>query len=48
MAAKILTGESKIAEMPIEYDEKVQKKYNKTICDDLGIQVPDGYEAIAQ
>ena len=48
MAAKILTGESKIAEMPIEYDENVKKKYNKTICEDLGIQVPDGYEAIEQ
>ena len=45
MAAKILTGESDISTMPIEYTD-VTKKYNKTICDDLGLTVPDGYEAI--
>ena len=31
MAAKILTGESDISTMPIEYTD-VTKKYNKTIC----------------
>ena len=45
MAVKILTGESDISTMPIEYTD-VTKKYNKTICDDLGLTVPDGYEAI--
>lgn len=45
MAAKILRGEADISTMPIEYTD-VTKKYNKTICDDLGITVPDGYEAI--
>lgn len=45
MAAKILTGEADISTMPIEYTD-VTKKYNKTICEDLGIDVPDGYEAI--
>ena len=45
MAAKILTGEADISEMPIEYTT-VTKKYNKTICDDLGLTVPEGYEAI--
>ena len=45
MAAKILTGEEDIATMPIEYTN-VTKKYNKTICDDLGLTVPEGYEAI--
>ena len=45
MAAKILTGESDISTMPIEYTD-VTKKYNKTICDDLGLTVPEGYEAI--
>ena len=24
----------------------VTKKYNKAICDDLGLTVPDGYEEI--
>lgn len=45
MAAKILTGEADISTMAIEYTT-VTKKYNKTICDDLGITVPEGYEAI--
>ena len=45
MAAKILTGEADISTMPIEYTS-VTKKYNKTICDDLGVTVPEGYEAI--
>ena len=45
MAVKILKGEADIATMPIEYTT-VTKKYNKTICDDLGVTVPEGYEAI--
>ena len=45
MAAKILTGEADISEMPIEYTD-VTKKYNKTICEDLGLTAPEGYEAI--
>ena len=46
MAAKILKGESKIEEMPIEYAPNFTKKYNKAICDELGITVPEGYEEI--
>ena len=45
MAVKILNGESDISTMPIEYTD-VTKKYNKTICDDLGLTAPEGYEAI--
>ena len=45
MAVKILKGEADIATMPIEYTT-VTKKYNKTLCDDLGLTVPEGYEAI--
>ena len=45
MAVKILKGEADISTMPIEYTT-VTKKYNKTICDDLGLTVPEGYEAI--
>ena len=45
MAVKILKGESNVSDMPIEYTD-VTKKYNKTICDDLGMTVPEGYEAI--
>ena len=45
MAVKILKGEADISTMPIEYTT-VTKKYNKAICDDLGLTVPDGYEEI--
>ena len=45
MAVKILKGEADISTMPIEYTD-VTKKYNKAVCDDLGLTVPEGYEAI--
>ena len=47
MAAKILNGED-ISTMPIEYAPQFTKKYNATICEDLGITVPDDYVAIEQ
>lgn len=46
MAVKILKGESKIEEMPIEYAPQFTKKYNKAICDELGLTIPEGYEEI--
>ena len=46
MAAKILTGEAKVAEMEIGYAETVTPKYNAAICEDLGITPPEGYVAI--
>lgn len=46
MAVKVLTGESKIEEMKIEYAPEFTKKYNKEICEDLGIEIPDDYVAI--
>ena len=46
MAVKILTGEADVSEMPIEYAPQVTKKYNEAICADLGLTVPEGYEAI--
>ena len=45
MAVKILKGEADISTMPIEYTD-VTKKYNKAVCDDLGLTAPEGYEAI--
>jgi putative ABC transport system substrate-binding protein len=45
MAVKILNGEADISTMPIEYTD-VTKKYNKAVCDDLGLTVPEGYEEI--
>ena len=47
MAAQILTGEADIAAMPIQYTN-VTKKYNPTICEELGLTVPEGYEAIEE
>ena len=46
MAAKILTGEAKIEEMPIGYAETVTPKFNEVICTELGLTVPAGYNAI--
>ena len=45
MAAKILTGESKVEEMPIEYAPEFTKEYNPTIAEALGITIPDDYVA---
>ena len=45
MAAKILTGEANISEMPIEYTDATPK-YNASVCDALGIAPLDGYTAI--
>lgn len=43
MAAKVLRGEADISTMKIEY-APATKKYNKEMCDLLGIVVPDDYE----
>ena len=47
MAAKILTGETDISKMPIEYTSAT-KKYNASRCDALGIKPLDGYTAIGE
>ena len=46
MAAKILTGEADISEMPIEYFRDPVKKYAAERCAALGIEVPSDYVAI--
>ena len=45
MAAKVLTGQADISTMPVEY-APATKKYNKAICDELGLTVPEGYVEI--
>ena len=45
MAAKVLKGEADISTMKIEYAPST-KKYNKEMCELLGIVVPEGYEEI--
>ena len=47
MAAKILTGEADISEMPIEFTEATPK-YNASMCETLGIEPLDGYTAIEE
>ena len=47
MAAKVLTGEAKISEMPVEYAPQVTKMYNADNCAALGITIPDGYEPLS-
>lgn len=47
MAVKILQGED-ISKMPVEYAPNFTKKYVKSRCDELGITVPDDYEAIEE
>ena len=47
MAVKILKGESKVEEMPIEYYANPVKKYNPAISEELGITIPEDYEAIS-
>ena len=46
MAVKILKGEAKIAEMPIEYADKQTPKFNKQNCEALDITPLEGYVAI--
>ena len=46
MAAKILTGEANVSEMPIEYYQNPVKKYDAARCEALGITVPSDYAAI--
>lgn len=48
MAAKVLTGEANISEMPIEYAPQFTKKYTPAICEELGIEIPADYVAIAE
>ena len=48
MAVKVLTEGADISTMPIEYAPNFTKKYNASICDTLGISIPDDYEAIAE
>ncbi len=48
MAVKILNGEAKIEEMPIEYAPQFTKKYNAALCEEFGVTIPDDYVAIGE
>lgn len=46
MAVEILKNGADVSQMAVEYAPQVTKKYNASICEQLGITVPEGYEAI--
>lgn len=46
MAAEILTEGADVSAMEIRFAPDVTKKYNPEICEELGISVPEGYEAM--
>ena len=46
MAVKILTGESNVSEMPVEYAPQFTKKYNADLANALGVTIPSDYEVI--
>jgi len=48
MAYEILVNGADISTMNIAYAPKFTKLYNATICNDLGLTVPEGYEAITE
>lgn len=48
MAYEVLVNGADITTMEIEYAPQVTKMYNKKICDELGITIPDDYEMIEE
>lgn len=46
MAAKVLKGETAIAEMPIEYAPRFVKKYNAENAEALNVEIPEDYVVI--
>lgn len=46
MAYEILVNGADISTMEVEFAPKVTKQYNPTLCEKLGITVPDDYEAM--
>lgn len=46
MAYEILANGKDVSSYEIQYAPQVTKKYNKSICDALGVKAPEGYVAI--
>ena len=46
MAYDVLVNGADISTMDIEFAQDLTKKYNEAICAELGIEIPDDYEAI--
>lgn len=48
MAYEILINGADIKTMDVQYAPQVTKEYNKEICEQLNIEIPDGYVAIGE
>lgn len=46
MAYEVLVNGADVSDMEIAFAPSVKKAYNKEICDELKITIPDGYEAL--
>lgn len=46
MAYEVLVNGADVSSMEIEYAEATTKKYNKEICEALGLTIPEGYEVL--
>ena len=46
MAYEILVNGADISKMEVQFAPNVTKKYNVEICNELGVDIPDGYVAI--
>lgn len=46
MAYEVLVKGADVSSMPIQFAPSVTKKYNPTICEQLGLTPPEGYAAI--
>lgn len=46
MAVRILDEGEDISQMSVEYASAVTRKYNPSVCEELGIEIPEGYEAL--
>lgn len=47
MAYEILVNGADVSTMEVKFAPKVTKQYNETICKELNIEIPEGYEKIA-
>lgn len=43
MAAEVLTGAADISTLPVAFAQHVTYYYNPDVCEELGLDVPDGY-----
>lgn len=48
MACDILTGKAEVSQMPIAYSQMFHTVVNPTMCDLLGIAIPEGCEVLPQ